>query len=120
MLNSRSDPDTLPIAVRLVTFWLDGFTLSTLPSNINSNPESEEALHNQETEVTFYSYEEDENKKMLEIIMGGHAPLHVLRVSLGQRVELRILDKKTEKYKVKRSLAIPGKPFTGQGNRLGA
>lgn len=116
-MSSLADAETLPVVVRLVTFWQDGFSISHLPSSSSASQDANEI--EEETEITFYSYQEKENEILLQTILSGHAPLGPLQVQLGQRVELKILDNKNQKYTLKKK-ETKLLPFSGQGSRLGA
>ncbi|KAJ1989646.1 protein phosphatase regulator [Coemansia spiralis] len=84
------------IAIRDMTFWRNGFSIGDGP------------LHNIEDPV---------NRQNLEAILQGRAPLEVLNVRPGQRVEMRVTDRRGEDYVP--PAAPPVKPFSGTGHRLG-
>ena len=113
--------ESLPVAVRLVTFWQDGFSIGILSSATDSEP-SQFIGEGEETDCVFYSYDDPKNEQLLQSLLSGHAPLAPLQVQFGQRVELKILDQKSKKYserKVKKQTK-KDKPFSGQGSRLGS
>ncbi|KAI9505654.1 hypothetical protein BX070DRAFT_176530, partial [Coemansia spiralis] len=85
-----------PFAGRDMTFWRNGFSIGDGP------------LHNIEDPV---------NRQNLEAILQGRAPLEVLNVRPGQRVEMRVTDRRGEDYVP--PAAPPVKPFSGTGHRLG-
>ncbi|POY75431.1 hypothetical protein BMF94_1501 [Rhodotorula taiwanensis] len=83
------------VAVRNLTFWEDGFSI-------------------EDGDLMKY----DENKELLEAIQSGRAPISVLRVKHDQPVELRIAERRHERWT--RQPPPPQGPFAGSGNRLGA
>lgn len=107
------DADALPVADRLLTIWSDGFSLGSLP-HVDDISSAED--------VVFYSYSVPENVELLKSIMNGVAPLRLLKVAFGQRVELRILDKKPQAFSTQKSgkQASKMRPFQGDGVRLGS
>jgi UBX domain-containing protein 1 len=84
------------VAIRHVVFWQDGFTLAGGP---------------------LCRYDDPEHSETLELLNNGRAPLRLLNIRFGQKVDLQVENKKTEKYKP--PTPPPMKPFGGQGNRLG-
>jgi len=81
-------------AVRVITFWRNGFTIEDGP---------------------LLSYDNPQNAQLLELINSGHAPPQQLNVQVGQPVELRIAHRIGEDY-----VPPPPGPFAGHGNRLGS
>lgn len=112
------DPDTLPVAVRLLTFFQDGFTIGTIPQNIQPHTISIDEIPDTETNVAFYRYSEPQNQALLQQILDGRAPLSTFQVQYGQRVELRILERKSHTYTSKST--SKQLPYSGQGFRVGA
>ncbi|UZJ55949.1 hypothetical protein CBS101457_005269 [Exobasidium rhododendri] len=91
------DEDEGEVAVRNITFWQDGFSIADGP---------------------LCRYDDPQHAETLAMIKNDRAPLHLLKVRFGQRVELHVQQRTTEKYQ-----APPPKPmeaFSGSGNRLGA
>jgi len=80
-------------AIRVITFWKNGFTIEDGPLLAFDNPQ---------------------NAELLELINSGHAPPQQLNVQVGQPVELRIAHRIGEDY-----VPPPPGPFAGQGHRLG-
>ncbi|KAJ2830491.1 protein phosphatase regulator [Coemansia erecta] len=85
------------VAVRELTFWRNGFSIGDGP---------------------LYNIEDPVNRQNLEAILQGRAPLDILNVRPGQRVEMKIAVRRTEDYVP--PAAAPAQPFSGQGRRLGA
>jgi len=84
----------LETAIRVITFWKNGFTIEDGP---------------------LLTYDNPQNAQLLELINSGHAPPQQLNVQVGQPVELRIAHRVAEEY-----APPPPGPFAGQGNRLGS
>ncbi|KAJ1778923.1 protein phosphatase regulator [Coemansia sp. RSA 2523] len=91
------DGDDSNIAVRELTFWRNGFSIGDGP---------------------LYNIEDPVNRQNLDAILHGRAPLDILNVRPGQRVEMKIAVRRTEDYVP--PAAPPAQPFAGQGRRLGA
>ncbi|KAH9884207.1 SEP-domain-containing protein [Cubamyces lactineus] len=85
-------------AIRHLTFWRDGFTV-------------------EDGELMRYGV--PENEQILAEIKSGRAPPHILNVSPGQPVELRVVRRLDEDY-VASPRARQAKVFSGQGHRLGS
>ncbi|GAA5908499.1 hypothetical protein JCM8208_002647 [Rhodotorula glutinis] len=83
------------VAVRHLTFWQDGFSI-------------------EDGDLMDY----DEHRELLAAIQSGRAPLSFLKVKHDQQVELRIAERRGEKYV--RQPPPPQGPFAGSGNRLGS
>ncbi|GAA5947761.1 hypothetical protein JCM3775_002947 [Rhodotorula graminis] len=83
------------VAVRHLTFWQDGFSI-------------------EDGDLMDY----DEHRELLAAIQSGRAPLSLLKVKHDQQVELRIAERRGEKYV--RQPPPPQGPFAGSGNRLGS
>ncbi|TNY20371.1 hypothetical protein DMC30DRAFT_254229, partial [Rhodotorula diobovata] len=83
------------VAIRNLTFWQDGFSIE---------------------DGDLMSY--DEHRDLLAAIQSGRAPLSLLKVKHDQPVELRIAERRTEKWV--RQPPPPRGPFAGSGHRLGA
>ncbi|KAJ2776187.1 protein phosphatase regulator [Coemansia javaensis] len=84
------------IAVRELTFWRNGFSIGDGP---------------------LYNLEDPANRQTLEAILQGRAPLDVLNVRPGQRVEMKIAVRRGEDYAP--PPPAPTQPFAGRGQRLG-
>ncbi|KAJ2082355.1 protein phosphatase regulator [Coemansia sp. RSA 988] len=85
------------IAVRELTFWRNGFSIGDGP---------------------LYNLEDPVNRHNLDSILQGRAPLDILDVRPGQRVEMKIADRRGEDY-VRSTPSPSAQPFVGQGRRLG-
>lgn len=85
----------LPAATRELTFWRNGFSIGDGP---------------------LYSYEDPESVSVLRSIEQGTAPLSVLNVLAGQRVDVNVTRKVDQDY-----VAPKPKPggYHGAGRRLG-
>ncbi len=97
------DGTDLPVAVRHLTFWQDGFTIG---------------------DSDLYRYGVPENEAILNAIHNQRAPLSLLNVKPNQRVELAIEEKRSEKYSPRNAQSArsqrPAQAFAGSGNRLGS
>ncbi|SPO36018.1 related to SHP1 - potential regulatory subunit for Glc7p [Pseudozyma flocculosa] len=82
------------VAIRHLTFWQDGFSIEDGP---------------------LMRYDDPAHAATLDAINAGRAPLSLLNVRFGQRVELRVARRINEQY-----IPPPMKPFGGSGNRLGS
>ncbi|KAJ2453182.1 protein phosphatase regulator [Coemansia sp. RSA 2336] len=94
---SDSGDDEDEVAVRKLTFWRNGFSIDDGP---------------------LYNMEDPVNRQYLDAISQGRAPLDILNVRPGQRVEMRIVERRGENYIP--PAAPPAQPFSGQGRRLGS
>ncbi|GJN94362.1 hypothetical protein Rhopal_007436-T1 [Rhodotorula paludigena] len=83
------------VAIRNLTFWQDGFSI-------------------EDGDLMRY----DEHRELLAAIQSGRAPLSLLKVKHDQPVELRIAERRNEKWV--RQPPPPQGPFAGSGNRLGS
>ncbi|KAG6848530.1 hypothetical protein H0H93_016260 [Arthromyces matolae] len=93
------DPDAVPEdetpAIRLLTFWSDGFSVEDGP---------------------LMRYDDPEHAELLTQLRSGQAPPELLNLRVGQPVDIRIAQRLHEAY-------VPpqgGAAFSGAGNRLGA
>ncbi len=112
-----------------------GYSLSSNAPRESSNlssqrieQESNEALEKVERRLTFWrngfsiddgellDYEDPKNKKFLELIKSGRAPIELLNVKYGQEVEVKVAHRMEEDYKAPPKPAA--KPFSGQGYSL--
>ncbi|GAA5850402.1 hypothetical protein JCM9279_001403 [Rhodotorula babjevae] len=91
----QDDEEEDEVAVRNLTFWQDGFSI-------------------EDGDLMDY----DEHRELLAAIQSGRAPLSLLKVKHDQQVELRIAERRGEKYV--RQPPPPQGPFAGSGNRLGS
>jgi len=64
------------------------------------------------------NYDDPASKALLESLNRGTAPLSVLGIKFGQRVDLQIANRQQEEYK--KPPPRPMRPFEGGGNRLGS
>lgn len=84
------------MTVRTLTFWRNGFTVA------ENGP--------------LYQYDNPESQRLLSLLQSGHAPLQLLNVAPGQRVDLRVAHQMNQDFS-------PPKPtlsaFSGRGQRLG-
>ncbi|GAA5824062.1 hypothetical protein JCM3770_004946 [Rhodotorula araucariae] len=83
------------VAIRNLTFWQDGFSI-------------------EDGDLMRY----DEHRELLAAIQSGRAPISLLKVKHDQPVELRIAERRGEKWV--RQPPPPQGPFAGSGNRLGS
>ncbi|KAN0065743.1 protein phosphatase regulator [Thecaphora frezii] len=90
----EDDDDEGEVALRHLTFWQEGFSIEDGP---------------------LMRYDDPTHAPVLNSINAGRAPLSLLNVRPGQRVELRVARRTNEQY-----VPPPMKPFGGQGNRLGS
>jgi UBX domain-containing protein 1 len=95
--NEDDDDDEGEVAVRNITFWQDGFTIADGP---------------------LCRYDDPQHAQTLAMIKNEQAPLHLLNIRFGQRVNLHVEKRTSEKYKA--PPPPPMKAFSGSGNRLGA
>eukprot|EP00158_Paraphelidium_tribonemae_P001768 Partr_v1_DN24781_c0_g1_i4_m37141 putative UBX domain protein len=84
------------IVTRNMTFWRDGFSIEDGP---------------------LFRYDDPANKKILEAIHGGSAPLSLFGLKPGEQADVKVSHKLEEDY-VKPKAVL--KPFAGSGNRLGS
>jgi UBX domain-containing protein 1 len=91
------DDEEDEIAIRRITLWQDGFSIEDGP---------------------LCRYDDPQHADTLALINSNRAPLHLLNVKFGQRVELHVEKKTQEKYTP--PPPRPMKAFEGSGNRLGA
>lgn len=93
----RSDTEDEPVAVRHLNFWQDGFSIEDGP---------------------LQPYDDPRSKVLLAATEAQTAPPEAFNIKFGQRVEIRVAKRLTEKYR-----PPPPKPmqaFGGEGNRLGS
>ncbi|GAA99764.1 uncharacterized protein L969DRAFT_18623 [Mixia osmundae IAM 14324] len=95
-LNEDDDGADEP-ARRILTFWRDGFSIEDGP---------------------LLRYDDKANKEYLDALNSGRAPLDLLNVRFGQRVDLQVSKRLDEDYKPPPKQAA--RPFEGSGNRLGS
>ncbi|KAJ2611968.1 protein phosphatase regulator, partial [Coemansia sp. RSA 1365] len=86
------------IATRELTFWRNGFSIGDGP---------------------LYNLEDPTNRQNLDAILQGRAPLDILNVRPGQRVEMKIADRRGEDYASSTQPSPSAQPFVGHGRRLG-
>ena len=84
-------------AVRHLTFWRNGFSIEDGP---------------------LLSYDEPDNKELLEAIEAGRAPPTVFNVRWNQPLQVEVAKRLNEDYQPPPKR--PMKAFTGGGNRLGS
>ncbi|ODQ66939.1 SEP-domain-containing protein, partial [Nadsonia fulvescens var. elongata DSM 6958] len=82
--------------VRHLTFWRDGFTIEDGP---------------------LFRYDDPANQQHLKAIDSGHAPLSLLNVVPGQKVDVHVAKKTDEDYKPPKRV-VGG--YSGSGFRLGS
>ncbi|KAJ2669619.1 protein phosphatase regulator [Coemansia sp. RSA 1085] len=95
--SDNDDEEEDEVAVRKLTFWRNGFSIGDGP---------------------LYNMEDPVNRQNLDAILQGRAPLDILNVRPGQRVEMKITVRRGEDYIP--PAAPPAQPFSGQGRRLGS
>lgn len=88
------DLDEEEKVTRHLTLWANGFSVDDGP---------------------LLSYQE--HQSILQDLSAGRAPLHLLNVKFGQRVDLQVQKRTDEEYVAPKPTV---KPFGGEGNRLGA
>ncbi|BGP20220.1 hypothetical protein JCM10213_005926 [Rhodosporidiobolus nylandii] len=93
----EEEDEKLETAIRHLTFWQEGFSID---------------------DGDLMRYEE--NQELLAAIQAGRAPLAVLRVAWNQPVELRISDRKSEKWTRQPAAPVGKWGGAGGGNRLGS
>lgn len=91
------DTDLDTPVTRVLTLWSDGLSIDDGELIARSDPRYKEILEN---------------------LNQDRAPLSLLGVKFGQRVDIQIADRKTEAYRPPPKK--PMKAFEGQGNRLGS
>jgi len=98
--NAATRQEEEETAIRHLTFWRDGFSVD---------------------DGELMRYGDPTNDAILTQINSGHAPPHILNVTPGQPVELRVVKRLSEDF-----VATPpskrrdGGVFAGEGHRLGA
>ncbi|KAH9917736.1 uncharacterized protein B0H18DRAFT_1123446 [Fomitopsis serialis] len=93
---SSSIPPEEETAIRHLTFWRDGFSVE---------------------DGDLMRYDDPTNAQILNEINSGRAPPHILNVSPGQPVELRVVKRLSDEF------VAPPKArdvFSGEGHRLGS
>lgn len=83
---------------REITFWADGFTLGHDPTG------------------KLYRYDDETNSHYLKELDQGRAPLDLLDVEIGQRVDVTVKKNTDQKYVKPKTVG----GFEGQGTRLGS
>lgn len=89
-------PRTAPTAERVLHLWQDGFSVDDGP---------------------LFRYDDPANADMLAMINSGRAPLSILNVERDQEVNLKVVERRGEKYTKPKPKY---KPFAGGGQRLGS
>ena len=87
---------TAPAVERILHLWQDGFSVDDGP---------------------LYRYDDQANAAMLAMINSGRAPLSILNVEHDQEVDLKVFERRGEKYTKPKPKY---KPFSGSGQRLGS
>ncbi|WWC73286.1 uncharacterized protein I206_107252 [Kwoniella pini CBS 10737] len=85
------------VATRRLTFWRNGFSIEDGP---------------------LLSYDDPQNKALLQAIESGRAPPSVFGVRFNQRLNVEVAQRRREDYQLPPKK--PAKPFGGSGNRLGS
>nr|XP_018258987.1 uncharacterized protein I303_08529 [Kwoniella dejecticola CBS 10117]OBR81145.1 hypothetical protein I303_08529 [Kwoniella dejecticola CBS 10117] len=85
------------VQTRRLTFWRNGFSIEDGP---------------------LLSYDDPQNKALLEAIESGRAPPSVFGVRFNQRLNVEVAQRRREDYQPPPKK--PAKPFGGSGNRLGS
>ncbi|KAH9946739.1 SEP-domain-containing protein [Amylocystis lapponica] len=94
--NAPEEPEE-ETAIRHLTFWREGFTVE---------------------DGDLMRYDNPEHSRILAEINSGRAPPHILNVSPGQPVELRVVKRLQDEYVP--SAKARAAAFTGSGHRLGS
>lgn len=89
---------------RLITFWEDGFTIDCPEDTRREPPE-------------LRSYENPNNRALLQAIQQGKAPLKELKVATNEPVNVQVVHKMNEKYKAHGSDET-SKTFSGAARKL--
>ena len=89
-------PRTTPAVERVLHLWQDGFSVDDGP---------------------LFRYDDPANGDMLAMINSGRAPLSILNVEHDQEVDLKVYERRGEKYTKPKPKY---KPFAGGGQRLGS
>ena len=89
-------PRTAPAVERVLHLWQDGFSVDDGP---------------------LFRYDDPANADMLAMINSGRAPLSILNVEHDQEVDLKVYERRGEKYTKPKPKY---KPFAGGGQRLGS
>ncbi|GAA5906370.1 hypothetical protein JCM6882_002711 [Rhodosporidiobolus microsporus] len=95
--DDEDEPEEMETAIRHLTFWQDGFSIE---------------------DGDLLKYEE--HSELLAAIQSGRAPLSLLKVAHDQPVELRIAERRSERWVRQPPPAAPSGPWVGSGNRLGS
>ena len=93
---SRGSRPQLPMVQRTLHLWQDGFSVDDGP---------------------LYRYDDPRNARTLDMINNGSAPLDIMGVESGQAVDVKLNERRTEKYLQPKKKY---KPFSGSGQRLGS
>ena len=95
--DAEGDEDDESPQIRRLTFWRNGFSIQDGP---------------------LLSYEDPENKQLLEAIQAGRAPRSVFDVAFNQPLQVEVAKRLNEDYQPPPKQ--PMKAFEGSGNRLGS
>ncbi|CAO1623333.1 unnamed protein product [Parajaminaea phylloscopi] len=93
----QAEDEDESVAVRHLNFWQDGFSIEDGPLR---------------------SYDDPESKALLAAIESQTAPPSAFNIKFGQKVEIRVSQRLSEKYRP--PPPAPLKAFSGGGNRLGS
>ena len=107
-------------AIRHLTFWRDGFTVEDGELMRYGVPENEQILAEIRSGYVDPTFTSPNTKAFAHPPAAlRRAPPHILNVSPGQPVELRVVKRLDEDY-VASPKARQAKVFSGQGHRLGS
>ncbi|WWC91391.1 uncharacterized protein L201_006335 [Kwoniella dendrophila CBS 6074] len=93
----EDDDNDENVQTRRLTFWRNGFSIEDGP---------------------LLSYDDPQNKALLQAIESGRAPPSVFGVKFNQRLNVEVAQRRKEDYQAPPKK--PAKPFGGSGNRLGS
>ena len=100
-LTDRASTSQQEVASRYITIYSNGFAVG---------------VNDPDQNISFYSYQDPQNRQILQSIMEGHAPPNVLQVNYAQRVDVKVLNKSSQDYKEDKMETS----FQGAGHRLGS